>query len=180
MVRLSFTAVMVAGLGGLVGCADPLPYMQISDAPGAVALERDPNRDWSTAGGTTSVLAPGTATFPQTVSLRIEGRRADQGHGVNDPLARAALTLVEGSACRVTVPLACMGGICFAELELTGQGLCQVRANGVTRDGLAIHDCWYRGTWESDPADAAFALEVQEAADAAHASCLASVDETSP
>lgn len=170
MIRLSLSA---AALVSLVACTDAAPYMQISDAPGAVALDRDPLRDWSTMGGTTSVVAPGTAAFPQTVTIRIEGRRADGGYDVNDPLSGADLALVEGSACRITVPLSCMGGICFAELALTGQGLCQVRATGVTRDGIAVDDCWYRGTWEGDPADTALALQVQEAAEAAHASCLA-------
>ncbi|HUQ01222.1 MAG TPA: hypothetical protein VM261_01950 [Kofleriaceae bacterium] len=173
MIRLSFAALTFASLASLVACTDATPYMQISDAPGAVALERDPLRDWSTMGGTTSVHAPGTATFPQNVTLRIEGRRADGGYDVNDPLTRAELGLVEGSACRISVPLSCMGGICFAELELTGPGLCQVRATGVTRDGLAVDDCWYRGTWEGDPADTAFAMQVQESAEAAHTSCLA-------
>ena len=171
MIRLSLAALTCTSL---IACTDAMPYMQISDAPGAVALERDPIRDWSTLGGTTSVVAPGTATFPQTVTLRIEGRRPDAGYDVNDPLASAELALVAGSACRITVPLSCMGGICFAEVELTGQGLCQVRATGVTRDGIAIDDCWYRGTWEGDPADTAFTLQVQEAAENAHASCLAS------
>lgn len=171
MLRLSLSA---AALVSLVACTDALPYMQISDAPGVVALERDPERDWSTMGGTTTVVAPGTMTFPQTVTLRIEGRRADDGYDVNDPLSRAELAVVEGSACRITVPLSCMGGICFAELELSGPGLCQARATGVTRDGVAIDDCWYRGTWEADPADTAFVVQAQEAAEAAHASCLAS------
>jgi hypothetical protein len=166
MIRLSVSLV------ALVACTDGMPYMQISDAPGAVALERDPLRDWSTMGGTTAVLAPGTATFPQHVTLRIEGRRADGGYDVNDPLSRAELALVEGSACRISVPMSCIGGICFAELELPGPGLCQVRAIGLTRDGIAIDDCWYRGTWEGDPADTAFAMQVQESAEAAHASCL--------
>jgi hypothetical protein len=155
MIRLSLS---VAALATLVACTDALPYMEIYEG--------------STTGNTTNVVVPGTATFPQTVMLRIEGRRVEGGYDVNDPLARAELALVEGSACRITVPLSCMGGICFAELELTGAGLCQVRATGVTRDGIAIDQCWYRGTWEHDPADAAFALEVQEAAEAAHASCL--------
>ena len=76
MIRLSLSA---AVLVSLVACTDALPYMQISDAPGAVALERDPERDWSTAGGTTTVVAPGTVTFPQIVTLRIEGRRDGGG-----------------------------------------------------------------------------------------------------
>ena len=178
MVRLRLLAVPAFALAFTAACTDPAPYMQISDAPGAIALERDPIRDWSTAGGTTSILAPGTATFPQTVALRIEGRHADGGYDTNDPLSRATLELVDGSACRVSVDLTCMGGICFAELELTGQGLCQVRATGVTSEGVRVDDCWYRGTWEADPADTAFALQVQQAAEDAHASCLASDPET--
>jgi hypothetical protein len=166
-------AVALVALASLAACTDPAPYMQISDAPGSIALERDPIRDWSTEGGTTSILTPGTATFPQTVALRIEGRHTDGGYDTNDPLSRATLALVDGSACRVSVDLTCMGGICFAEIELTGQGLCQVRATGVTRDGVAVVDCWYRGTWEADPADTRFALQVQQAAEDAHASCLA-------
>jgi hypothetical protein len=172
MIRLSLAAVLATSL---VACADDMPYMQISDAPGAVALARGPIRDWSTAGGTTSIVAPGTATFPQTITIRVESRRPDAGHDVNDPLASAELALVAGSACRVSAPLACAGGICFAELELAGPGLCQVRATGVTRDGIAVDDCWYRGTWEAEPSDTAFASQVQEAAETAHAGCLASV-----
>jgi hypothetical protein len=163
MIRRSASALTLVSLVTLVACTEAPPYMRISDAD-----------DWSATGGTTSVVAPGTAAFPQAVTLRIEARRSDEGYDVNDPLASAALAVIDGSACRVAVPLSCTGGICFATLELSGPGLCQVRASGVTRDGIALDDCWYRGTWEADIADTAFALQVHEAAEAAHASCLAS------
>ncbi len=170
MLRLSLATLLGTSV---MACTDASPYMQISEAPGAIALERDPVRDWSTAGGLTSVVAPGSGAFPETVSLRVEGRRPDEGYETNDPLRSADVELIAGSACRISNPLTCMGGICFVELELSGLGLCQVRATAVTHDGLAIGDCWYRGTWEGDPADASFVTRMQDAAEAAHASCLA-------
>lgn len=146
--------------------------MQISEAPGSIALDRDPMGDWSTDAGTTSIVSPGSASSPQLVTLRIEGRSGDGGYVVNDPLASAAIGVIDGSACRVTAPLSCRGGICFVELELSGSGLCLVRASGTTRDGAAVDSCWYRGTWEGDVADAGFAARMQEASEAAHAACL--------
>jgi hypothetical protein len=69
-----------------------------------------------------------------------------------------------------------MGGICFAELELTQAGLCLVRATGTTRDGIAVDTCWYRGTWEEDAADPTFPARMDEMTNHAYGACLDRVD----
>lgn len=164
----------LAAAAVLAACTDATPYMAISDAPGAISLQRDPVADWSMSGGATGFFAAGDATFPQLVTLRVEARRADDDYETNDPLSAATLAVVEGSACRLTAALTCMGGICFAEVELTQAGLCVVRADGATRDDTPVESCWFRGTWQQDPVDPTFADRMTEMANRAYEACLAS------
>jgi hypothetical protein len=156
----------------LAACTDAAPYMTISDASGTIAATRDDAAAWST-GNTSQFVPPGTLALPEIVTLRIEGRHASGDYEVNDPLSGASVEIVEGSACRVTAPLECAGGVCFVELELTQTGLCMVRGAGVTRDGIEVATCWFRGTWEDDGADPQFAARMEEMTAHVYDDCVA-------
>lgn len=165
----SFTLLTAAAT--LTACTDPSPYMAIADAPGAIDESRD-EADWNISMGSSGFYPAGTLTLPALVTLRVEGRLPEDGHEVNDPLAEATLEVVEGSACRLTAPLACSGGICFAEVELTQEGLCLVRARGATAGGARVDTCWYRGSWEQDEADAGFMARMDAMTQDALDACL--------
>lgn len=170
---LAFTSIAALLATSLVACTDGDPYLAISDAPGPITLERDPLLDWSSSGGTLGFYPPGTATLPELFTLRLEGRHVEGGdYEVNDPLRTGTLEVVEGSACRLSAPLSCRGGICFAELELTQFGLCMVRAGGLTDEGSQLETCWYYGTWEQDPADPTFEDRMGAMTESAFEACL--------
>lgn len=165
----SFTLLTAAAT--LTACTDPSPYMAISDAPGAIDESRETG-EWNINLGSSGYYPAGTLTLPALVTLRVEGRKVEGEHDVNDPLAEVTLAVVDGSACRLTAPLACSGGICFAEVELTQQGLCLVRASGATADGARVDTCWFRGTWEQDAADPGFMARMDAMTEDAVDACL--------
>ena len=151
MTRLLLASLLASST--LAACTDTTDrYLRVADAEGGMDGARDPEA-WSYRAGAAAVVAPGTAVFPQRVTIKIDIRR-DVGSGaVADGIALGTIQVIDGSACRLTHAAACDGNACQAELELTQPGVCVVRGYGAAPDGEELTRCWYRAVWEGDPAD---------------------------
>lgn len=148
-------ALALVSAATLAACTDGTDrYLRVADAAGGMVSDRDPLA-WRYREGVADVVAPGTAVFPQRVTIKIDIQRDAGGGAVDDGIALGTIRVIEGSACRLTRAATCDGDACQAELELTQPGVCVVRGYGATPDGEELTRCWYRALWEGDPTDAA-------------------------
>jgi hypothetical protein len=156
---------------GATGCTDDGPWLSVRDADGPVDQPRE-SWDWSTSTGGAAVAPPGSVSFPHVFSVRLEGEEP-QGDGTGPaPVHGGSLEIIDGSSCRMRVPLRCAGGACEAELELTTEGICLVRARATSADGDALGACWYRALVTDDGSGVEAQLDaLSRAADAMQAAC---------
>lgn len=134
---------------GAAGCTDDGPWLSVRDADGPVDQPRE-SWDWSRGEGGAGVARPGSVSFPLVFSIRLEGEEPQGDDTGPAPVHGGSLEIIDGSSCRLRVPLRCAGGACEAELELTSEGICLVRARAVSVDGDALGACWYRSLLVDD------------------------------